>query len=400
VLKLPILLGSLEEISMDYVPILKDLISVDTTVPPGNNYAKVISYLQPLFNQAGFETEIINIPPDQAEGREGRVNLICHRREIGKPRLIFYAHIDVVPAHGWNAFKPVVDKEKIFGRGAADMKGAIPALLLALDKTKNTPLRYDTTVMITTDEELSQASQLRYISQFIQPVQGAYFFDLDSNFGYVSIANLGALHLDIRVKGKSVHSGLSHLGENAVEKAVPLMDALLKLKRRVTRRKSKIPTHPETGIKQMVARLNINMVHGGLKVNIVPDECIISVDRRLIPEEKIETARKEIIDTLSAILNVNWEIIGEVSIPAPVPCQDIITDRLVKIIKEVTGKGGKYGEMGSGDLSNIVVNEWGGREFGLGVIRTASNIHGNDEFVYRKDIEDLTEIIYRFLTTG
>jgi acetylornithine deacetylase/succinyl-diaminopimelate desuccinylase-like protein len=54
--------------------------------------------------------------------------------------------------------------------------------------------------------------------------------------------------------------------------------------------------------------------------------------------------------------------------------------------------------MGSGDLSNIVVNEWGGKEFGLGVIRTESNIHGINEFVYKKDVEDLAEIIYRFLT--
>jgi acetylornithine deacetylase/succinyl-diaminopimelate desuccinylase-like protein len=66
-------------------------------------------------------------------------------------------------------------------------------------------------------------------------------------------------------------------------------------------------------------------------------------------------------------------------------------------MKEVAGQGGKYGEMGSGDLSNIVVNEWRAREFGLGVIRPHSNIHGNNEFVYQKDIEDLAEIIYRFL---
>ena len=95
---------------MDYIQVLKDLISIDTTVPPGKNYGKVVNYLAPLFNQTGFQTQIIDIPADQAEGREGRVNLICHRREPGKPRLIFYAHIDVVPAHGWEAFKPVSGK--------------------------------------------------------------------------------------------------------------------------------------------------------------------------------------------------------------------------------------------------------------------------------------------------
>jgi succinyl-diaminopimelate desuccinylase len=385
---------------VDYVRVLMDLISLDTTVPPGKNYAAAVNYLEPLFLQAGFQTHRIDIPPEHAEGREGRVNLICHRRDALKPRLIFYSHIDVVPAQGWDAFEPKVENGRIYGRGAADMKGAIPALLLALERCANRPLKYDLSVMVTTDEELSQASQLRYVGQFLQPLRGAHFFDLDSNFGYVSIANLGALQMDIRVKGKSVHSGLSHLGENAVEKANLLMDALTVLKKKVTRRKSAVPTHPDTGLAKMVARLNINMVQGGLKVNIIPDQCTISLDRRLIPEENIEEARKEILDTLSAVPGVRWEVEKEFSIPTVPPCDDPLTDGLAEIMKGVIGEGGKYGEMGSGDLTNIVVNEWGGREFGLGVIRSGSNIHGNNEFVQQKDVENLAEIIYRFLVAA
>ncbi len=382
----------------EYVQVLKHLISIDTSVPPGKNYAEAINYLAPLFAGTGFETQKVEIPPDFAEGREGRINLICHRRDSFKPRLIFYGHIDVVPAQGWDAFTARVENGKIYGRGAADMKGAIPALLMALEKCKNEPLLYSTSVMITTDEELSQASQLRFIRQFLQPVRDAYFFDLDSNFGYVSIAGLGAVQMNIRVKGKSVHSGLSHLGENAVEQASLLINALLKLKRKVTRKKSKIQVHPDTGLDTMVPRLNINMVHGGLKVNIIPDECIISIDRRLIPEENVKDARKEILDTLSSVRKVHWDIQEEFSIPTVPPCEDPVTDKLVYLLKDITGKGDKYGEMGSGDLANIVINEWQAKEFGLGVIRTDSNIHGNNEYVYQKDIEALSEIIYRFLT--
>jgi succinyl-diaminopimelate desuccinylase len=383
---------------VDYVQILKDLISMDTSVPPGNNYQNAILYLEPLFGGLGFQTARILIPPDQAEGRENRVNLVCHRQAPGKPRLIFYAHIDVVPAQGWEAFKPRAENGKIYGRGAADMKGAIPALLLALEKCEDKSLKYNTSVVITTDEELSQASQLRYISRFLQPIQGAYVFDLDSNFGYVSIASLGALQMDIRVRGKSVHSGLSHLGENAVEKAILIMDALMGLKQKVIRRVSHVPAHPDTGLERMVSRLNINMVQGGLKVNIIPDECTISIDRRLIPEENIDDARKEILETLSAIPGVTWEVASEFAIPTVSPCTDPITDNLEKIVQEVTGEKGKYGEMGSGDLANIVTREWSGKEFGMGVIRSESNIHGKYEFVYQKDIEDLAEIIFRFLT--
>lgn len=383
---------------MDYVKVLNNMLRIDTSVPPGLNYDRVIDYLEPLFKESGFNTRRLVIPAKHAEGREGRVNLICHRREEGKPRLVFYSHIDVVPAEGWEAFKPRVTSGKVYGRGAADMKGGIAALLLALEALKGKPLAYDISVMITTDEEYSQASQLRYLAKYLKPVSGAYFFNLDSSFGYVSIAGLGALQVDIKVKGKSVHSAMSHLGENAVEKANLLVGALLDLKSRVEKRKSIVPVHPNTGLKLMQARLNVNMIKGGIKVNVIPDECLISVDRRLIPEENLADARKELLDVLASVPGVTWEMERVFAIPTVPPCDDPLIDKLVDIIKDVTGEGGKFGEMGSGDLPHIVAG-WGGKEFGLGVIRPECNIHGKDEFVYQQDIEDLAKIIVRFCET-
>ncbi|GAI33195.1 unnamed protein product, partial [marine sediment metagenome] len=227
---------------------------------------------------------------------------------------------------------------------------------------------------------------------------GAALFSLDSSFGYVAIANLGLLHIDIEVKGKSVHSGLSHLGENAVEKANLLVKALLDLKNEVTQRKSEIDVHPSTGLAKMEAKLNVNKMEGGLKVNIVPDQCLISVDRRLIPEENIAEAEKELLDTLSSVEGVNWEIARIHKIPTVPPCQDPVVDELAEVIRKVTGQTGKFGEMGSGDLPHIVTSEWGAKEFALGVIRPECSIHGRDEFVYQKDIEDLAKIISQFLS--
>jgi len=381
---------------MKYVEVLKDLISIDTSVPPGLNYDKAIDYLEPLFKELGFVTHRVIIPAEHAEGREGRVNLICHRREKGKPRLILYGHIDVVPAEGWEAFEPRVANGKVYGRGAADMKGSIVALLLAMESLKGRHLDFDVSVMLTTDEEFSQASQLHYLAQYLEPIPGAYFLNLDSGFGFVSIAGLGALHVDIKVKGKSVHSGLSHLGENAVEKASLLMKALLDLKHRIEERESNVPTHPDTGLNRMVARLNINVVKGGIKVNIIPDECLISVDRRLIPEETIEDARQELLDTMASVPGVTWELERVFSIPTVPPNNDPIVDRLADIIRDILGESSKCGEMGSGDLSHIVAS-WGGKVFGMGVIRPECNIHGKEEFAYLRDIENAAKILARFL---
>jgi len=382
---------------VNYVEVLKDLISIDTTVPPGLNYDKAIAYLEPLFKTLGFDTQRVIIPAKYAEGREGRVNLICHRREKGKTRLIFYGHIDVVPAEGWDAFKPRVENGKVYGRGAADMKGGIVALLQAMQSLKGKRLDFDLSAMVTTDEEYSQASQIEYLRQYLEPVSGAYFFSLDSNFGFVSIAGLGALQLDIKVTGKSVHSGLSHLGENAIEKASLLIQALLDLKHKVEQRESSVRTHPDTKLSQMVGRLNINMIKGGIKTNIVPDECVISVDRRLIPEENLEDARKELLATLASVPGVTWQLERVYAIPTVPPAAGPIIDRLTGAVAATAGEGNKFGEMGSGDLSHIVAG-WGCEAFGLGVIRPECNIHGKEEFVYLKDIEDAAKIIARFLS--
>jgi len=382
---------------MDHVEVLKDLISIDTTVPPGSNYDKAIGYLEPLFKESAFDTRKITIPAEHAEGREGRINLVCHRREKGKPRLILYGHIDVVPAEGWDAFKPRVENGKVYGRGAADMKGSIVALLEAMQSLKGKPLNFDVSVMITTDEESSQATQIEYLKQHLEPVAGAYFLNLDSSFGFVSIAGLGALHVEIKVTGKSVHSGLSHLGENAIEKGSLLIQALMDLKRKVEQRKSSVPTHPDTKLSRMEGRLNINMIKGGIKVNIVPDECLISVDRRLIPEENIEDARQELLDTLGSVPGVSWQLERVHDIPTVPPADGPAVDRLASIMGDTIGQANKFGEMGSGDLSHIVAG-WGCKAFGLGVIRPECNIHGKEEFVYLKDIEDTAKILAQFLS--
>ena len=383
---------------LDHSTILRNLISIDTSVPPGSNYEKAIDYLIPLFKEAACDTYKVAIPFENAEGREGRFALVAHRRESGKSRLIFYCHVDVVPADGWDAFNPKVEMGKIYGRGAADMKGAIASLLVALYEVKDQLLQYDVSVMVTTDEEDTQADQLRYLKKFLEPVAGAGIFSLDSNFGFVSVANLGLLQMDIVIRGKSVHSGLAHLGENAIEQAVPVLQALVNLKKKVVKRRSNVKLDPSTGIKVMEGRLNINVIKGGIKANIVPDSCTITIDRRLIPEEKIEDAEKEIIDAVNKIPGIKWELGKAARIPTIPASEGDEIDKLAGVLKKVTGKTGKYGEMGSGDLTAIAGLEWNARSYGLGVIRTESNIHGKEEYAYLKDIQDLTAIIKQLLT--
>ncbi|MBN1855832.1 MAG: M20/M25/M40 family metallo-hydrolase [Dehalococcoidia bacterium] len=354
--------------------------------------------LAPLFESAGVQTVPIDIPATSADGRDGRMVLVGHRRRLGRERLLVYSHIDVVPAQGWRAFEPRRSGGLIFGRGAADMKGAIASLLGALESVRDVPLEYDLSVLVTMDEETQQRSQLEYVTSALDPGTAPHVLSLDAGFGYVSIANLGVLQMDVMVRGESVHSGLSHLGKNAVEDANVLIGALLSLKERVVQRRSSIKTHPDTGLSFMEPRLNVNRVEGGLARNIVPDSCVFSIDRRLLPDERIEDARSEIMETLGGVSAVNWEILRESVIEPVPPCNDPEASVLADTICSVTGESGLYGEMISGDLPGAATRLWRGSVFGAGLIRPESRIHGIDEFVSERDMNQLTEVLGRFLT--
>lgn len=384
---------------MDHIKVLTDILSIDTSVPPGRGYLEVVQYLEPLFSQAGMETQRIAIPTVYSGGEGGRVNLLAHRRNPGLPRLLLYTHIDVVPAQGWPAFEPRVSANKVYARGAADMKGAIISLLMALEKIREKPVRFDISVMVTTDEETSQADEVRYLKQFLEPLAGGYLLSLDSGFGYVAIANLGALQLDIKVNGHSVHSALSHLGQNAVEQALELTGGLLRLKEAVQARKSSLAAPPQTGLDHMEARLNINVIQGGLKSNIVPDECHFVIDRRLIPEEDISAAEEELVKILNQPPRASWEITSATRIPTYPPASGPEVDKLENSLRRVTGQSGRYGEMGSGDMAPIATREWGMEYFGTGVIRPECNIHGQDEFAYLSDIDSLSDILADYMAS-
>lgn len=383
---------------MDHLKILMDLIAIDNTVPPGKNYEQTIDYLEPLFKLFGCETQKIHIPKEFAAGEEGRLNLIAHRRNPGKRRLIFYTHIDVVPVQGWDGFNPRVVAGKVYGRGAADMKGALVSLLIALERLKGKMTNYDVSCLVTVDEETGHGfgDELRYVRSFLEPVSGADFFSLDGP-NVVQVADLGVYAADITVHGKSVHQGGAFLGENAVENAIRLCQPLIKLGEEVIQKRSQVPCDPNFGLTYLQPNLTITMIHGGIKVNVVPDECVISLARRVLPEENIETVEKEILSVLNSVPGVRWDLKRTMFLrPFPPTLDEPEADKLAQIVEQVTGIKGKYGAMGSVPLDPIGF-EWKAKIFGVGIIKPENNPHGIDEFIEIKEVEKLAEIIERFL---
>jgi succinyl-diaminopimelate desuccinylase len=126
----------------ELVAVLRQLLAIDTTNPPGLGYDRMVEHLDSRFRQLGFRNQRMIVPESQWRGLplplEGsRVNLVC-RKHYGNDLedVTITAHMDTVPVEGEWQFDPFlgpIEMGRIYGRGVADSKGAIASLIVAFE---------------------------------------------------------------------------------------------------------------------------------------------------------------------------------------------------------------------------------------------------------------------------
>jgi len=296
--------------------IIKTLIKVDTSVPPANTYRDYVDVISPYFKDLGFDLEEVTIPeellkgfPEKLEGP--RINLVATKDYDQEKDITFYGHMDVVPAPSegeetWR-FPPfeatMIKSGKIYGRGVADMKGAMAALILALqiiEKLNLTP-KFNIRVLNCTDEEIGIYPGVQYLAEQGY-IKGTIFCMELSTDPIIPAGLAGFLDVIVETFGRSCHSGMNFLGVNALEEMIPILNELIKLKTIVEERESKdIPGLPRPGMKKvgnMTPMFNLDIIKSGEKSNIVPDYCQLTINRRIIPDENYDDVRDEILDAI------------------------------------------------------------------------------------------------------
>jgi acetylornithine deacetylase/succinyl-diaminopimelate desuccinylase family protein len=273
----------------ELVDLTVQLIQTPTENPPGNE-KRAAQFLKPLLSKMGFKTKTVLSP-------KGRWNLLAEKRwGRGGRKLIFNGHLDVVPAgkaSQWKhpPFQGKLAKGKIYGRGSSDMKSGIASFIHALSTIERSeiPLRQGAVVLhLVSDEESHGHQGMGFLTQR-ERIQGDAALVGEPTALQPMIAQKGALWLRMLTIGKSAHGSRPHLGVNAVEKMMKLIERLrlLPLEK----------DHPLLG----KPTLNIGTIQGGTKVNIVPEDCVIEVDRRMLPGEKKEEVLGEIKERLDSL---------------------------------------------------------------------------------------------------
>jgi succinyl-diaminopimelate desuccinylase len=292
--------------------IMEKLIHIDTSVPPGNTYREYVSAISKYFKELNFSLEEVIVPeelirqiPHPLEGP--RINLIASKEYSQKKWINFYGHMDVVPAKTgkWRfpPFQATLTKTgKIYGRGTADMKGDMVGLILALQLIEKLSLKpkYNIKVFNCTDEELGFYPGIRYLAEEGY-IQGAVFCMDGVITPLIPVGTAGDLNIVVEIIGKSCHSGYNFLGINAIEEAIPVLNELMKLKEIVQNRRSRsIPGDPRDNQGQNLRPMfSLVIMEAGEKENIVPGYCKLIINRRIIPDEKLENVKQEILESIN-----------------------------------------------------------------------------------------------------
>jgi len=263
--------------------LLERLVAIDTQNPPGGE-AEAAALLASELGAIGFATEVRPLA-------DGRANVVGQIDNGDGPCFVFNSHMDTVPAGGgWtnDPFRLTERDGKLFGRGACDAKGPIVAMVEAgrLLASQRDLWRGALVMMFVADEEIDGGGSRALAKQ--QPKPDLIVIGEPTN-NAVCAAHKGCLRPLIRAKGKAAHSGRPELGVNAILAAshlTSLFDA--------RDRELRAQNHPLVGH----ASLTVTRIAGGIADNVVPDNCELVLDRRLLPGETLDAA----LDDLNALL--------------------------------------------------------------------------------------------------
>jgi succinyl-diaminopimelate desuccinylase len=302
----------LDRHSDDLLSLLRRLVAIDTTNPPGLDYAAITALLTRELAAAGLTARRFPIPaallkktlpPEQHA--YPRFNVLGKLAAPGaKKTLHFNAHYDVVPVSGtWrhgSPFSGTVDRGWIYGRGTSDMKGSIASLLTALTalRATRTAPKLNVEVSFTADEETDSVLGAGWLVDHA-PIRPDYAIVMEGGeLNQVCCGHNGTLWLEVTVHGRAAHGSTPEAGVNALEKMSALVLALGDYSRRLAKRTFVTPEG-----KTMRPTLNIGGEFSsgpGGKINTVPSLARFTIDRRVLAMESHASAEHDLRAFLAA----------------------------------------------------------------------------------------------------
>jgi len=316
--------------------LLSNLIQIQSVNPPGGE-TEVAEYLKSLFDEYQIANEIIEPSP-------GRGSFLAYLGE-GEKSLLYLAHTDVVPAsEGWS-FAPFSGEIKdgfVHGRGALDCKCLVAAEAYAvIQLASNARLKGRLIFAATAGEETGGEFGVKWLVENCKDKIMADFTVTEGGWEpmrigdkachFVQAGEKAGIRLKLKTRGVSFHGSLPMLGDNAVAKMAKVIKGLAEYQpeiilipevKQIIQAVAKVEGFSDeinkenidqviqglqdrilAGYLTAITRMTVspNVIHGGVKVNIVPDSCETDVDIRVLPGQDKEYVVKELEQVISSV---------------------------------------------------------------------------------------------------
>jgi diaminopropionate ammonia-lyase family len=282
--------GREPERSDEVVSLLEAMVSIDSSNPglgpgaPGE--AHLARFITDWASEAGLRTETL-------EGTQGRPSVLVRGgRAAGGRRLLLCGHLDTVSLAGMDRpLVPRIEGDRLYGRGAYDMKAGLAAALVACRDAARAGIDGEVLVAAVADEEHASLG----VQEVLEHLGDAHTVDAavvtEPTELAIGTAHRGFVWTEVEVTGKAAHGSRPHLGVDAILKTGPLLVGFADLDRRLSQH-----PHPFLG----PGNLHASLISGGVEESTIPDLCTLVLERRTLPGETAESVEADVEEVLEA----------------------------------------------------------------------------------------------------
>lgn len=276
------------------VSLLADLVAIPSQNPMGRDKtgaeyseAAMAAYVADYLKRHGVDAEQYEIAP-------GRPNVVGHLDAGAKETLILEAHMDTVHAEGMTIqpFVPEVRNGRLYGRGACDTKGSLAAFLHAVCGAGSPARgrRYNVILAAVADEEYQFGGAQRVVARGVRADMAIVG---EPTQLHIVRAHKGVVRWRIGTTGVTAHSAYPERGSNAIYAMGHVLERLESYASALR----ETPPHAILGS----PTLSVGIIEGGQAVNVVPDRCMIEIDRRTLPGETTDSVLAHVRDALRGL---------------------------------------------------------------------------------------------------
>lgn len=309
----------------DIVELLQQLVEIDSVNPSlvagAAGEDQIASHVSQWATRAGLDVERLEATP-------GRPSVLVRGGRRGEGRtLLLCGHLDTVGVGGMTApHTPRIDGDRLYGRGAYDMKGGLAAALVACRDASRAGIAGEVVVAAVADEEHASIG----VQEALRHVHADAAIVTEPTELVVATAHKGFVWMEIDVVGRAAHGSRPHLGIDAILKTGPVLVALDALNDVL-----RASAHPSLG----PGTLHASLISGGLEESTIPDRCTVVIERRTLPGESVDDVERDVAELLDRCRAADPELdVRSRTLLARDPFETVAGEGIVETVAEAASE--------------------------------------------------------------